>query len=395
MKGVLAIVSRPRPGRRTKKLGFAVALPAVRTATYATWWLVLSASWAHATAQERVVVSDAPACDCHLEVELVTTLQDLDGRAGLSRPLVVERAGDARYLVVPTTRQGALLEFDESGAFRRTIGRPGQGPGEFGVILAIRPGAGDSTLVMDAGNRRLAILDAALNVARTARLPVIGGWFGAVGEGGLLVLSGIPGRTAESLDRVFLLDSSLSIERSFMPAPARGLDTRIESLRRRLAVAKSGVVAVSHWSRYAIEVWRADGTHEKTLVREVDWFPADEVGRDGSSGPISPVQEAPRIDEDGRLWTVTHVRDEDWEESFGPARTRAGRSATGLSKANRDDLYDSVIEVVDLESGRLIASRRVDAHVAFISNAGHAASYREDRIGYPFVDVWRFEVVER
>lgn len=346
-------------------------------------------------AQEEVAVPDTPMCDCEIRLELVATLQDADGRAGLSAPLVVERASNGHYLVVPVARQSDLLRFDESGNFLGTIGRRGQGPTEFGTILAVRSGWADSTLVMDAGNGRLAILDPEFDVARSARLPEIGGWFGPLISGGLVVLRSIPGRRDLSPNRVLLLNRMLELEHSFGPSPGVGPENSIASLRRRMAVSPNGVVVLSHWNAYKLEVWGIDGIHRRTLVRTPSWFRYEESdGRSISDAPPpSTLESAPRIDASGRIWTVSRIADEGWRDGLGSVQGATGGRAVGVPIGTRNDYYDSVIEVIDPESGRLIASSRVDPSLVFISDDGYAASYREDEFGIPFVDVWRLTVV--
>lgn len=342
-------------------------------------------------AQERVVVSDAPSCECELEIQRVTTIQDPDGRAGLSRPLVVDRTATGDYLVVPASRQGAVLRFDGRGRYMGMVGRPGQGPEKFGAVLRIGPGWGDSTLVLDAGNRRLAVLDRGLNVTRTVRLPVVGGWFGPVDGGGLLLLGGIRRGRSGSADRLFLLDPSMDVEMSFLPNSG-GPNTDVASLRRRMSVPRNGWVAVSHWNRYVVEVWSVNGERVRTIIREPEWFPnAQEEEADGPR----IKQETPQIDSEGHLWTLSHVADEDWRESTGQVRTVYGRAVEGVPPGAQNGYYDSVVEVIDLDSGTLVASSQVDPHLTYLSEGGYAFSYREDREGYPSIDVWQLRVVAR
>jgi hypothetical protein len=150
-------------------------------------------------------------------------------------------------------------------------------------------------------------------------------------------------------------------------------------LRRRMAVAADGLVAVSHWARYVVELWTVDGQHRSTVFRNPDWF-VREVS--DAPGPRS-VQEAPRIDADGRLWTVSHVPDPQWRESTSTIRDLRGGRTPGVSEGDLDGYLDSVVEVIDPNTGQLIASSRVDPRLTFVSNSGYAASYREGRTWQP------------
>jgi hypothetical protein len=93
---------------------------------------------------------------------------------------VGERTSDPRYefpsgvlatrlsggqLIVSVFAASDLRVYDRAGHFVRTIGREGQGPGEFegiGLMCRVR---GDSLLVVDRNDRRLSVLDSAGNVA--------------------------------------------------------------------------------------------------------------------------------------------------------------------------------------------------------------------------------------
>lgn len=342
-------------------------------------------------AQEILSVSDEPACSCWIEAELVTTLRDDDGRAGLSTPLVVERTPDGRYLVVPGNRQGAVLLFDASGTFERPVGRPGQGPQEFRNVIGIQPGLADSILVLDAGAGRLTVLDPSLTVARTIRVPDFSSSFGMTESGELVLQTAIP--RGASQDRIRVLDRGMTPIRSFMSGAPIGPGAPVQSLRRRLTVSPDGRIAVAHNDRYVVELWNISGQHLKTLTRSPDWFQALHEGPSTSPQPPSPRLETPRIDAEGRIWTVSHVPDPEWENALGEARDLHGRTVLGSREGAQSILLDSVIEVIEPQTAMLLASLRIDAHVVFISPEGFAASYRQDDIGQPYLDVWKFELV--
>ena len=359
------------------------------------WSVVVALVWPTLTiAQQSQTVSDTTTGVFDLQLELVATLSDPDGRAGLSTPLVVERTYDGQFLVVPGNRQGEVLLFNQSGEYVRVVGRTGQGPGEFSAVIAIQPGLGDSTVVMDAGNRRLAVLDPDFRVARSARVPAIGAWFGVVNNGEVLILTGIARGGASSLDRLLLLGPSLEPIRSFMPTPVAGPDNPVSELRRRMSVTRSGIAVVAHQDRYVIELWSVSGRHVQTLVRDPAWFRSDPSARPQlSPDEPAPAQATPRIDAEGRIWTVSHLADDRWREALSTVRSLIGRDELGVTEGARDRYQDSVIEVIDPDQGSLLASLRVDPHLTFISNSGFAASYRQDDLGNPFIDVWRLLLV--
>ena len=51
--------------------------------------------------------------------------------------------------------------------------------------------------------------------------------------------------------------------------------------------------------------------------------------------------------------------------------------------------YDTMIEAIDVKSGRLLASKRVDQAIFGVFNDNHVFSYREDEDGIPSTALWR------
>jgi hypothetical protein len=85
----------------------------------------------------------------------------------LHAPSHVRRLSDGR--VVFGNAGTELRYYDAQGRYLRTVGRRGDGPGEFRSILAIEPFCGDSLLVQDSFER-LSIFDGQGGFVRTIRL---------------------------------------------------------------------------------------------------------------------------------------------------------------------------------------------------------------------------------
>jgi hypothetical protein len=332
--------------------------------------------------QEIVRIGDAPACDCEIRIEHVVTLADLDGRAGLASPLTLTRLPDGRFLVVTSIDQTSILLFDATGRFVRRAGRRGGGPDEFGGILAIRSGPADSIHVLDAMNARYAVIGPDLQVARTVRLETRGGQFEILDDGSTVMLG--PVRRAPPLERLHVLDANGTRVRSFMPQP----DAAMPAAHRRFTATRSGTIAVSHGRDYVIEIWDAAGQHRKTVFRDAPWFPPF-----SPDGPRGPTQKAPQFDPEGRLWTLNEVADPNAPAALAPRLPPNTPGLTRLPPPPMNELYDSVLEVLDLESGTLLATKRVEESILTLLPGGFAASYREDATGNPFIDVWRLTLI--
>jgi hypothetical protein len=64
-----------------------------------------------------------------------------------------------------------------------------------------------------------------------------------------------------------------------------------------------------------------------------------------------------------------------------------GRELWGFE--SEDAYYDTIIEVVDLRSGRLVARGRMDQALTSARYPGLIVTYREAKDGSQVIDVWR------
>src|SRR5690606_23536502 len=111
----------------------------------------------------------------------------------LHRVATAVRLGDGRVLVA-NTGSGEVRFFGADGTLLRTVGREGEGPGEFRALSRLYVLPGDSLLATDVSLDRLTVFDAQGAVARTAPLeqvPGDGAYFivGRLADGTLLARS--------------------------------------------------------------------------------------------------------------------------------------------------------------------------------------------------------------
>ena len=92
----------------------------------------------------------------------------------------VRELRDGRVLVTDRIEERVVVADFKSGK-QTAIGRTGTGPAEFHLPTALSPMPGDSTLLVDEGNSRLAVISPALAITRsfTLRIPGIGFTLGA------------------------------------------------------------------------------------------------------------------------------------------------------------------------------------------------------------------------
>ena len=85
----------------------------------------------------------------------------------------VAKDARGRFLVAPVVTPGTIAVFDSAGSFVKSLGRSGDGPGEFREVSAIQQGSADSILVLDS-NGRITVVDPELELSRTVQLQARG-----------------------------------------------------------------------------------------------------------------------------------------------------------------------------------------------------------------------------
>ena len=244
--------------------------------------------------------------------------------------------------------------YEKDGEFRQTIGREGEGPGEFRGVMGIVVGLGDSLFVLDRFNMRLSVFDPGHRFARSAPLEVLPQGVDPVAvpwnPGFFFVTSHM--RTAALIGwPVHEIDAQGHIVRSFGSATGEFSPSEPYSEMRVVADAGEGNLWVGRLAHYWIQL-QSPGTREplEDLRREPTWFPKpslDELraGDHGAGRP--PPMLADILEDDGLLWVLTWPTDPDWSEA-------------GPDLEDEHLRYDSMIEVIDLETKRVVVRRRFE-----------------------------------
>jgi hypothetical protein len=98
---------------------------------------------------QPVIVSGIPVCaGCQIRVSKVATLGSSADPVMLGLLSVPTRDSQGRYFAATSTGNTVAV-YDAGGRLVQTVGRPGSGPGEFGLINRILVGAGDSLIVIE------------------------------------------------------------------------------------------------------------------------------------------------------------------------------------------------------------------------------------------------------
>lgn len=314
---------------------------------------------------------------CEVGLEEVAVLGGVEAGEGfVGRPHVVLQFPDGRYLLADRHDQGRLKFYDPDGRFLRSVGREGEGPGEYQIIQSVTRLEDGSLEVWDLGQLRITRLGPDFEVIETTRIELNGVWVAALPDRSRVMVSMIPTPGSAGLP-LHWIDPSGGHRRSF------GADPPIEDLRdwerhiRHIAPASDTSVWAAHYLAYVLEEWSISGTLLRRLERNVDWFPpVDDGGWVDSESPPNPSNRQIHANEDGSIWVATWIADEDWRDGLQQRRDPYGRSYTGYNQENPGWYFDTVLELIDPDAGAVLGSVRVDEAIMGFVNDTLAYGYR-------------------
>jgi hypothetical protein len=181
---------------------------------------------------EHVVARDAPPA---WRLERQRSIGRLGGAGSQPTP---DEFGRIRWLAIDASGSVYVADaaaseirvFDTVGVHARSFGRPGAGPGEFGRLQAITF-LGDTLVVMDPNNGRLALLDRTGTQLDQWPYPPISGnsdWFHDLGDGSVAMITLL--RDEERLRRAYVVLTSRGATDTIVPPQAadRGIERGME-----------------------------------------------------------------------------------------------------------------------------------------------------------------------
>lgn len=327
-------------------------------------------------------LTESPDCDCRIELTRVISLSD-SLHPGLFAyiPLVMRDSRGNWYATSNTDGLKQVGVFDQDGRLKKVIGRLGEGPGEFTHVNHIVVGAGDTLYVYDHAQLRRSVFDPEHEFVRTERIPAFMRDMVPLPSGRMIVNSTI--RTVDGVDwPLHLVGADGGVLQTFgnEAASSRPDDSFLEL--RAIAVDGEGVLWVAPRNNYELSTYSMAGTRpeptNRRYRRQVDWFqPWTEPSR-GAETPKPNVQQIAFGPEDpSLLWVLITVADAEWAP-VPPQRS---------SKELIDSLYDGILEVIDVKSGSVLASRRFGP-VLSLTSQGLIPALRIDGANKVWMDVF-------
>ncbi len=319
--------------------------------------------------------SSEPACGtCAIRLDTVATLGSLDGpgASAISAFATVAVDGAGRILVASRIRSDHFAVFDSAGRYLSSVGRSGEGPGEYRFISGLAAGPRYLHVVDDEQGRRT-MLTYGFSVVRTDRLPGHIWSSAALASDALVLAATLPGaRDAGPSVHVLHTDGVL-----IRLAASHEVEPDHPTALHVHADAETFWTAADR--RYELTEWDARvGGPRRVVTMAAHWFD----------------DENPEAFPRSLLLGVVSVGDTLWVVGRAPDAARTERSVPGRDPSVPIDdpirIWDGVLDAVDARTGTRLAHIRVDApFLGSVSGGDLIAQYGEDGLGVPFIHVIR------
>jgi hypothetical protein len=286
----------------------------------------------------------------------------------------------------------SIAIYSPAGRYLRSLGREGGGPGEFRGIGAISTLPNDSLIVFDWGLSRYTLYTADLALVTSGPLPLTPELSSIALRSGRFVFNSNLLTPNEVGLPLHLVNRQGALERSFGSMTGVYRPDVPYLMARVVTESRAGGVWSAMLPTYQIEHINPNtGVVDRVIRRDVRWFPPGlkplAPGEDAVGEP-TPLLFDIREDRRGYLWTLIAVPDSGWRA--------VTKSASGGEKhgtvLNEQGYYDSVIEVIDLARGALIASVRVPQHLKQFVGDDLVGGVIEQPDGTPRFQTWQMRL---
>jgi hypothetical protein len=332
----------------------------------------------------RIVSDSRTTCADCIEIAPIAILGDMEGPGYVVATDYVVRDSMQNYWV--GQYHDMIKVFDSKGNFVRQVGRSGAGPMEFRSPLPIYVDATNRVHILDPANSKETVITSnfSLHAEQRMEVPV---WSAVpLLDGGYVVNAVV--QTSSAIGLPLHVVKGPDILHSF----GRSGDAIVNpaKLYRVLASDDSGRIYSASYYRYAIDVWREDGSRI-TGFRGPDFSEPGEP-RPGLYADDNPPRSkivAMHVDDSQRLWLLISVRRNNWRENMKEARGPNGQLGLMPIDDNLGRLFRTRIEVIDLSSGSIVARTERDEYFDAFLGDGSLLEDRYNSDGTPQVAVWK------
>jgi len=304
-----------------------------------------------------------------VRLELVRTIGGLDEQdpnLAFRSPydIAVDSAGNLYVLDVGNNQ---IQKLGPDGKYLQTIGRPGQGPGEFQSPFSLDIDRQDLLYVAEARNLRIQLLDAAGKSLRQIKLKSFGIFrirrlpSGLILKGGAISLREAKEKPKNLPPLLELLDLNGNVKKAF-GASTDYKDPLVNSTANNfeLDADPAGNIYLSFWHQNRIDkyspdgapLWRADrALNYGTEVIDKGFVRSDEKGTSVQSPTLNMVSMGITADAKGRVWVNTYNRQMAKEEQTMTMSVGGATRRMQEGKIAKMDIHK--LEVFDADGGFL------------------------------------------
>ena len=300
--------------------------------------------------------------------------------------------------------EGPILRYAADGRFLGTLGRIGDGPGEYRGQKSVVAARGDSVSIFSYGRVTTIAVSTGRGRSAQAAKPLSAFRHLALANGDVLVQN----YYAPTLPFV-VLAANAALKLTFGP-PATVVDfgnggqgPDYDSQQYLVAPATGdGFWAAPQFYRYGLQRWSASGEKLQTIARTPSWFPTHDYtalaeARRRGAGVTPPLPFALALWSDsGRLFLLARAADAKWKadpNSPKVAKIPAGggerQAAPWVPTGGLGRYFDGVIDVYDSTAGSFLGSWRADAWISAAIGNGMLATRVESADGVVSFHVWR------
>lgn len=306
------------------------------------------------------IPSKITCASCRIKLTSLVTLGGDDPPDISVVGLTVVRLRNGEFVTTAVDGIETLAVFGRDGRFRRRIGRPGQGPGEWARPVRVIQSRWDSIFVVDAA-RRISILTSDGRFVRSVRTP-------GIAINNLIELPNgdmLAAGTAFSKEGLgyplHLIDRGSGASRPLgEPLSTYNPEIHQPEIRRQIGSSGDNSVWVARYNRYILENRSNSGDVRQVFARNVDWF------RSWQGQPFSGVRPANSAisgiaeDSTGLIWVFVSVP----KTRSTPMTMPRERDSLPADFLLIDFLnQDTRIEVLDPKAGTLVATLRIEGPV--------------------------------
>jgi hypothetical protein len=257
------------------------------------------------------------------------------------------------------------------------VGRAGQGPEEFVFIAVVRTDSDGRVNVLDPRNTRESVFDGNFALVEERKLP---GRTASLFSAAELNGGYVANTPAEVTGSPFLhIIRGEEILHSFGASDATGPYDAFRSLRI-VAARPDGVIATARRVEYAVEMWDTGGTRLVELHREAPLNEVEvrQVPYNLTDHPKPHEVIGVRLDDADRLWILFRMMRDGWEQHYEPRVYPDGQvGIRQLPNSTMDSIYESRLDVIDLQSGKVVVRARLPGLFEAFMGDGLMLEHRE------------------